>query len=147
MHTLRTRSVVSHSWWPYGQYSPWNSPGQNTGVGSRSLLQGIFPGLPHCRQLNLGLLHCKWILYQLSHQGKLGSRFSPGPLSAIPGGLLPLQPCTVPWAWSPGSPFPEKMVSPFTPWDLCLEENMDPVPLTVSYILWKTGYESTPDND
>ena len=35
-------------------YSPWNSPGQNTGVGSPSLLQGIFPtqgsnpGLPHC---------------------------------------------------------------------------------------------------
>ena len=34
-----------------------------------------------------------------------------------------------------------------TPCDLCLEENMDPVPLTVSYVLWKTGYESTPDND
>ena len=36
-------------------YSPWNSPGKNTGVGSLSLLQGIFqtqglnPGLPHCR--------------------------------------------------------------------------------------------------
>ena len=35
--------------------SPWNSPGKNTGVGSLSLLQGIFPmqglnpGLPHCR--------------------------------------------------------------------------------------------------
>ena len=35
---------------------PWNSPGQNTGVGSFSLLQGIFPtqkanpGLPHCRR-------------------------------------------------------------------------------------------------
>ena len=48
-----------------GLYSPWNSPGQNTGVGSFSLLQGIFqtqgsnPGLPHCRQ----------ILYQLSHKG------------------------------------------------------------------------------
>ena len=40
-------------------HSPWNSPGQNTGVGSRSLLQGIFPtqgsnpGLPHCRQIFL----------------------------------------------------------------------------------------------
>ena len=47
-----------------GLYSPWNSLCQNTGVGSLSLLQGIFPtqgsrsGLPHCRQ----------ILYQLSHQ-------------------------------------------------------------------------------
>ena len=28
----------------HGLYSPWNSPGQNTGVGSLSLLQGIFPG-------------------------------------------------------------------------------------------------------
>ena len=46
-------------------YSPWNSPGQNTGVGSLSLLQGIFP----TQGLNPGLLHCRWILYQLSHQG------------------------------------------------------------------------------
>ena len=37
------RSVVSDSLWPHGQYSPWNSPGQNTGVGSHSLLQGILP--------------------------------------------------------------------------------------------------------
>ena len=58
-------SVVSDSLWPHKLYSPWNSPGQNTGVGSLSLLQGLFltqgsnPGLPHCRQ----------ILYQLSHKG------------------------------------------------------------------------------
>ena len=58
-------SVFSDSLPPRGLYSPWNSPGQNTGVGSLSLLQGIFstqrsnPGLPHCRR----------ILYQLSHQG------------------------------------------------------------------------------
>ena len=37
------RSVVSNSLWPHGLYSPWNSPGQNTGVCSLSLLQGIFP--------------------------------------------------------------------------------------------------------
>ena len=42
---------------PYGLYSPWNSPGQNTGVGSPSLLQEIFPtqgpnpGLPQCRRI------------------------------------------------------------------------------------------------
>ena len=47
--------VVSDSLGPHGLYSPWNSPGQNTGVGSLSLLQGIFPtqglnpGVPHCR--------------------------------------------------------------------------------------------------
>ena len=42
---------------PHGLYCPWNSPGQNAGVGSLSLLQGIFPtqglkpGLPDCRQI------------------------------------------------------------------------------------------------
>ena len=54
-----SRSVVSDSLWPHGLYSPWNSPGQNTGVGSLYLFQGIFPtqgsnpGLPHCRQKSL----------------------------------------------------------------------------------------------
>ena len=44
---------------------PWNSLGQNTGVGSLSLLQGIFPS----QGSNWGLLHCRRILYQLSHKG------------------------------------------------------------------------------
>ena len=35
--------VMSDSLLPHGLYSPWNSPGQNTGVGSRSFLQEIFP--------------------------------------------------------------------------------------------------------
>ena len=83
-------------------YSPWNSPGQNTGVVSRSLLQGIFQPRAHTQvsriagdsvpaeplgkpkntgvgslsllqwifltqELNWGLLHCRWILYQLSY--------------------------------------------------------------------------------
>ena len=38
-----SHSVVSDSVLPHGLYSSWNSPGQNTGVGSCSLLQGIFP--------------------------------------------------------------------------------------------------------
>ena len=50
---------------PHGLYSPWNSPGQNTGVGSLSLLQGIFP----TQGSNPGLPHCRRILYQLSHKG------------------------------------------------------------------------------
>ena len=60
-----SRSVMSNSLQPYGLHSPWNSPGQNTRVGSLSLFQGIFltqgsnPGLPHCRQ----------IFYQVSHKG------------------------------------------------------------------------------
>ena len=45
-------------------YSPCNSPGQSTGVDSLSLLQGIFP----TQGLNPGLLLCRRILYQLSHQ-------------------------------------------------------------------------------
>ena len=42
-----------------------NSPGQNTGVGSLSLLQGIFP----TQGSSPGILHCRQILYQLSHKG------------------------------------------------------------------------------
>ena len=45
--------------------SLWNSPGQTNGVGSLSLLQGIFP----IQGSNTGLLHCRWILNQLSHKG------------------------------------------------------------------------------
>ena len=49
----------------HGLYSSWNSPGQNTGVGSLSFLQGIFP----TQGSNPGLLQCRRILYQLSHEG------------------------------------------------------------------------------
>ena len=38
-----SRSVISGSLRPHGLYSPWNSPGQNTGVGSLSLPQGNLP--------------------------------------------------------------------------------------------------------
>ena len=100
-----SHSVVSNSLQHHGLYSPWNSPGQNTGVGSlspspgdlpnsgiklrspalqedslpaepsrklkntgvgsRSLLQWIFP----TKEWNRGLLYCRQILYQLSQQG------------------------------------------------------------------------------
>ena len=49
-------------------YSPWNSPGQNTGVGSLSFLQGILP----TQESNWGLPHCRQILYQLSYQESPG---------------------------------------------------------------------------
>ena len=52
---------MSNSSRPHGLYSQTNSPGQNTGEGSLSLLQGIFP----TQGLNSGLLHCRWILYHL----------------------------------------------------------------------------------
>ena len=63
--TSESRSVLSNSLRTHGLYSPWNSLGQNTGVGSLSLLQGIFP----TQGSNPGLLHCRRILYQLSHKG------------------------------------------------------------------------------
>ena len=62
---------MSNSLWPHRLYStrllcPWNSPGKNIGVGSHSLLQGIFP----YQGLNLVFQHCRRILYHLSHQEK-----------------------------------------------------------------------------
>ena len=50
---------MSNSLRSHRPYSPWNSPGQNTGVSSLSLLQGIFP----TQGLNPGLLHCRQILF------------------------------------------------------------------------------------
>ena len=58
-------SVLTDSLRPHRLYRPWISPGQNTGVGSLSLLQGIFP----TQGLNPGLPHCRRILYQLSYKG------------------------------------------------------------------------------
>ena len=62
--------VVSVSLWRHGLeparlLCPCNSPGKNSGVGSHCLLQGIFP----TQRLNLGLPHCRQILYHLSSQG------------------------------------------------------------------------------
>ena len=62
-----SHSVMPDSLRPHGLCRPWNSPDQNTGVGSCSFILGIFPtqgsnpGLPHCR-----------ILDQLSHKGSPG---------------------------------------------------------------------------
>ena len=63
-------SVVYDSLRPHGLYSSCNSPGQNTGVGSLSLLQGIFPN----QGSNPGLLHCGQILYQLGHKGSAAAK-------------------------------------------------------------------------
>ena len=65
-----SRSVMSNSLQRHGLYPakllcPWNSPGQNTGVGSHSFLLGIFP----TRGLNPCLPHGRWILYCLRHEG------------------------------------------------------------------------------
>ena len=60
-----SRSVMSDSLWPHGLYSPWNSPGQNTGVDSLLLLQGISP----TQGSNPGLLNCRRTFYHQSHKG------------------------------------------------------------------------------
>ena len=92
MFTLsKGRSVVSDSLWHHGLrrvrlLSPWNSPGQNTRVGSLSLLKGIFPTLG----LNPGLLHCRQTLYQLSH---LGSPISPPRYPIVQSYFFPLCTC------------------------------------------------------
>ena len=63
-----TRQAPLSMGFPRQQYwsgVPFPAPGQNTGVGSLSLLQGIFP----TPGSNPGLLHCRQILYQLIHKG------------------------------------------------------------------------------
>ena len=59
-----SHSVMSDSLRPHGLYSPWNSPGQNTGASSLSVLQGIFP----TQGSNPSLPHCRWIPYQVSQK-------------------------------------------------------------------------------
>ena len=71
-----SRLVISKSLRPRGLKPtrllyPWDSPGKNTGVGSHSLLQGIYT----TQGWNQGLLHCRQILYHLSHQESLHLHF------------------------------------------------------------------------
>ena len=70
--SVMSDSVQHHGLQPTRLLCPKNSPGKNTGVGSHSLLQGIFL----TQGLNLGLLQCRQILYHLGHQGKTISRKS-----------------------------------------------------------------------
>ena len=72
-----SHSVMSHSWRLHGLQSarllcPWNSPGNNTGVGCLSFLQEIFL----TQGLNPGLLHCRQSLYHMSYQGSPRSEWS-----------------------------------------------------------------------
>ena len=70
--------VVSTSLWPHGLYGPWNS-GQNTGVGSLSLLQGIFP----TQGSNPVFPYCRQILYLLSHNRIPYTSFSSVQFSSV----------------------------------------------------------------
>ena len=66
MKWSESRSVMSNSLWPHGVYSPWDSPGQNTGVSSLSLLQGNLSK----PESNLGFLRWRQILLPTNPQGK-----------------------------------------------------------------------------
>ena len=62
---LMSDSLPPHGLLPTRLLCPWDFPGKNAGVGSNFLLQGNFL----TQGLNPGLLHCRQILYNLSHQG------------------------------------------------------------------------------
>ena len=64
-HSVVSDSLRLHGPEPTRLLCPWNSSDKNTGVGSHSLLQGIF----WTQEWNSGLLHCRQILYHLSHRG------------------------------------------------------------------------------
>ena len=61
-----------HGLQPTKLLSPWDFPGKDTGMGHHFLLQGIFP----TQGSNVGLLHCRQILYQLSYKGNPANRIS-----------------------------------------------------------------------
>ena len=63
--SVESDSLRTHGLQPTRLLCPWNSQGKNSGVGCHSPLQGIFL----TQGLNLGLPHCRQILYHLSHQG------------------------------------------------------------------------------
>ena len=62
-HGLYNQSILTVQ--PVHGLAPWNYLGQNTGEGSLSLLQEIF----QTQNSNQDLLHCRWVLYQLSYVG------------------------------------------------------------------------------
>ena len=90
--------MVSDSLRLHGLYTPWNSPGQNTGVGSLSLLQGIFP----TQGSNPGLPHGRQIVYQLSHQGSHFLGLLVNLLIAVTKGNLQMR-VARPWMWMSAS--------------------------------------------
>ena len=90
-------SVVSDSLWFHGLQPArllcrWDSPGKNTGVGSHALLQGIFP----IQGSNLGLPHCRRILYCLSHKGSIINNILLYTIQGIKNLSLPYCYCSAP---------------------------------------------------
>ena len=71
---LESESTAPRTVQPAWFVCPRESPAKNTGVGCHALLQGIIP----TQETNLGLLHCRRIIYCLSHRGRPGQVKGPG---------------------------------------------------------------------
>ena len=67
MKSLTTDSLQLHGVQPSRLFLPWDFPVKSPGVGCHFLPQGIFT----TQGLNLGLPHCRQVLYHLSHQGNI----------------------------------------------------------------------------
>ena len=65
--TLNCVCLPPHGLWSSRLLCPWDSPGKNTGVGCHAFLQGVFP----TQGLKPDLLHCRWILYHMSHEAEV----------------------------------------------------------------------------
>ena len=68
----RVQLLATRGLQPTRLLCPWDSPGNNTGLNCHFLLQGIFLN----QVSSPGLLHCRQILYHLSHQGSLWTKFN-----------------------------------------------------------------------
>ena len=82
-HKSESRSVVSDSLQPHGLYSPWNSPGQNTSVGSLSFFQVI---LPIMQGSNPGLLHSDSLPAEPHKKPQINLTYLPGVLILLDSG-------------------------------------------------------------
>ena len=84
-HSVMSDSLRPNELQPARLLCPWNSPGKNSGLGSHSLLQGIFPRSLKLKGLNPSLPNCRWILYHLSHQEALSISYQSGKLKIMYG--------------------------------------------------------------
>ena len=111
----------------HGLYSPWNSPGQNTGVRSHSLLQGIFP----TQGLNPGLLCCRRILDHLSDQESL-KKYRQIRLECMSSMAVPVSPRNTTY-----------FTSLVVPCQICQGCILSPClfSLYAEYIIWNAGLE------
>ena len=90
---LMSDSLQPHGLQPTRLLCPLNSPGKNTGVGSHSLFQRIFP----TQGLNPRFLHCRKILYHFSHLGRCGGWFPV--LSFLAVVAAQVWPQSMQWEW------------------------------------------------